>query len=218
MFKFSSETVTLDQRGNPYLTIKDRILRDDVKQNFPDGENVTCVTAIKGTPGFSSGEHYWEVSLVNPYTGLKQSWWLGATSASDIPQEVDFTPTPSNGYWFLSSSHDRADHFQFNTEPNVVLPVHSRPEIVGVYLNYDSGELSFYDVKKNSLIGSLTTTFTGEVFPLFNPGKNDQTPMEILHKSVQGQSDNAENGDPPISAGENDTAPGGSTHDGTGSV
>ncbi|TKS92825.1 E3 ubiquitin-protein ligase TRIM39 [Collichthys lucidus] len=199
------ENVTLDQKENEYLKIiENRKLRDDGDKIFPDGQNVTCLTAIKGTPGFTSGQHYWEVSLVNKATGLKQSWWLGATSASVIPQDKDFIPTPSNGYWFLSS---RADHFQFNTEPNVVLPVYSRPETVGVYLNYDSGELSFYDVQKQSLIGSLTTTFTGEVFPLFNPGKNDKTPMEILHKPVQGQSDNAENGDPTISAGKNDTAP-----------
>ncbi|TKS92728.1 E3 ubiquitin-protein ligase TRIM39 [Collichthys lucidus] len=201
----AEENVTLDQKENEYLKIiENRKLRDDGDKIFPDGQNVTCLTAIKGTPGFTSGQHYWEVSLVNKATGLKQSWWLGATSASVIPQDKDFIPTPSNGYWFLSS---RADHFQFNTEPNVVLPVYSRPEIVGVYLNYDSGELSFYDVQKQSLIGSLTTTFTGEVFPLFNPGKNDKTPMEIIHKPVQGQSDNAENEDPTISAGKNDTAP-----------
>uniref|UniRef100_A0A8C9XWE5 Uncharacterized protein n=1 Tax=Sander lucioperca TaxID=283035 RepID=A0A8C9XWE5_SANLU len=55
--------VTLDKNPtNQYLRIKNGILRD-AQCDFPDGEKVTCLTAIKGTPGFSSGQHYWEVSL-----------------------------------------------------------------------------------------------------------------------------------------------------------
>ncbi|KAG8006140.1 Butyrophilin subfamily 2 member A2 [Nibea albiflora] len=212
--------VTLDQTENPYLRIRDLKMRDTTNVNFPDGQNVTCLTAIKGTPGFSSGQHYWEVSMGKPETGLKQSWWLGVTSASEIPQGSDLTPAPSDGYLFLSSSPDRANHFQFNTEPNVLLPVCSRPQTVGVYLNFEQGELSFYDVQNKSHIGSLKARFTGEVFPLFNPGKYDRAPMEILHRDMtaQGQSDNTENGDPPISAGKNDSAYGGSARDRTGSV
>ncbi|XP_041821058.1 butyrophilin-like protein 3 isoform X2 [Chelmon rostratus] len=179
--------VKLEDAGNPYLAIKDHKIRD-ANCTFPDGQQVTCLTAIKGTPGFSSGQHYWEVSMGNIQIGLKQSWWAGVTSAAVIPPKSDLTPTASNGFWFLSSSSDRADRFQFSTEPRVSLPVRSRPQTVGVHLNYDSGELSFYDVEDKSLIGSLTATFTGEVFPFFNPGKGDKAPMGILqHRTEQGQ-------------------------------
>lgn len=157
----------------------------DKKVLFPDGECVTCLTAIKGSPGFSSGKHYWEVSLGNANVGLKQSWWLGVTSATNLSQNTDVPPTTSNGFWFLSSSRDKADSFQFNTEPNVFLPVLSRPQTVGVYLDYDSGVLSFYNVEAKSVIGYFKAKFTGEVFPFFNPGKLDAAPMEILHKPDQ---------------------------------
>ncbi|KAK9524709.1 hypothetical protein VZT92_017079 [Zoarces viviparus] len=180
--------VTLEQTENRYLTIKGSKLRD-APGDFPDGDQVTCITAIKGTPGFSSGRHYWEVSLgrTDPNVGLKKSWWVGVTSATVIPEKLDFTPTASHGFWFLSSNPN-TDSFQFSTEPNVLLPVDSRPQTVGVFLNYDSGELSFYNVEDERLIGSLTATFTAAVFPFFNPGKGDKAAMEILQRDEPVQS------------------------------
>ncbi|XP_068569458.1 butyrophilin subfamily 2 member A2-like [Cebidichthys violaceus] len=181
--------VKLDTVENRYLTVKDNKLRD-AQCDFPNGCKVTCITAIKGTSGFSSGQHYWEVSLgtTDPKVGLKKSWWVGVTSATFIPREVDFSPSTSNGFWFLSSSPDKTDSFQFSKEPNVLLPIYSRPQTVGVFLNYDSGELSFYNVDDKSLICSLTATFTGLIFPFFNPGKDDKGAMEILQREKPGQS------------------------------
>ena len=125
--------------------------------------------------------------LLMDQSEVKQSWWVGVTKATDFPLQGDALSNPSNGFWFLSSSPERADSFQLNTEPKVLLPVRSRPRTVGVYLNYDSGELSFYNVEDESVIGSVTATFQGEVFPFFNPGKDDQVPMEILKRTEQGQ-------------------------------
>ncbi|XP_031707224.1 butyrophilin-like protein 8 isoform X2 [Anarrhichthys ocellatus] len=181
--------VTLDKMENQYLKIKDSKLRD-AKCDFPDGHKVTCITAIKGTPGFSSGQYYWEVSLgPHPNVDLKRSWWVGVTSATVISEKLDVSPTTSNGFWFLSSNPnpDKNDSFQFSTEPNVLLPVYTRPQTVGVFLNYDSGELSFYDVERECLIGSLTATFTGVIFPFFNPGGGDKGVMEILQREEPGQ-------------------------------
>ncbi|XP_075968521.1 butyrophilin-like protein 3 [Anarhichas minor] len=183
--------VTLEKTENQYILIRGSILRD-AQCDFPDGQKVTCITAIKGTPGFSSGQHYWEVFLGRTYpnVGRKRSWWVGVTSATVISEKLDVSPTTSNGFWFLSSNPnpDKTDSFQFSTEPNILLPVYSRPMTVGVFLNYDSGELSFHDVEGKRLIGSLTATFTGVIFPFFNPGKGDKPAMEILQREEPGQS------------------------------
>uniref|UniRef100_A0A3Q0S394 Uncharacterized protein n=1 Tax=Amphilophus citrinellus TaxID=61819 RepID=A0A3Q0S394_AMPCI len=181
--------VTLEDTNNPYLKVKSKIVRDanvnDVPdRRFPDGDMVTCLTAIKGTPGFSSGKRYWEVSLGKNQTGIKQSWWVGVTSAAEIPADSNVSPNTSNGFWFLSSSPKRADSFQFSTEPKILIPVRSRPQTVGVYLDRDSGEISFYNVEDKSLIGSFTATFNGDIFPLFNPGKGDKSPMEIIQREI----------------------------------
>uniref|UniRef100_A0A3P8U936 Uncharacterized protein n=1 Tax=Amphiprion percula TaxID=161767 RepID=A0A3P8U936_AMPPE len=169
-----------------YITMKGTLLRDAPCDDFPDGQNVTCLTAVKGTSGFSCGRHYWEVSLNNPKLGPKQSWWVGVTSATKIPQKLD-PPNTADGFWFLSSSPNRADRFQFSTEPKVFIGC-PRPQTVGVFLDYDGGELYFYNVEDTTLIGSFKATFRGEVFPLFNPGKGDQAPLEILHREEVNQS------------------------------
>uniref|UniRef100_A0A3Q1H1W9 Butyrophilin subfamily 2 member A2-like n=1 Tax=Acanthochromis polyacanthus TaxID=80966 RepID=A0A3Q1H1W9_9TELE len=186
----STVNIKLEDTNNKFLTLAKNKLRDANCASFPDGESVTCLTAVKGTPGFSSGRHYWEVSLGNPDLGLKRSWWVGVTSAPEISQKFDLPNT--NGFWFLFSSPDRADRLQFSTEPKVLIGC-PRPQTVGVFLDYDDGELSFYNVEDATLIGSLKATFRGEVFPLFNPGKGDKSPMEILHKVEEKKSDDERN-------------------------
>lgn len=188
LIQFSTVNVKLEDRNNPYLKVVGNRVRE-AQIEFPDGEMVTCVTAIKGTSGFSSGKHYWEVSMrIDEKLGIKQSWWVGVTSAAGIPSNSSTSfPNTSNGFWFLSSSPKRANSFQFSTQPEILIPFHSRPETVGVYLDRDSGELSFYNVEEKTLIGSFTATFKGEIFPLFNPGKGDTSVMEVVQREVQSQ-------------------------------
>ncbi|KAK2863177.1 hypothetical protein Q5P01_002710 [Channa striata] len=179
------ENVTLDEVEHEYIFIKGCKMRDKQDAPFPDGENLSYLTTIKGKTGFSSGKHYWEVSLYIANVGLKESWWLGVTSETVFPLQYNSPLTTSNGFWFLSSSPDTANSLQFNTDPKVFIPIQSRPKTVGVYLDYDSGELFFYNVDDKSVIGSLTASFTREVFPFFNTGRHDKAPMEILQKPVQ---------------------------------
>ncbi|XP_041840846.1 butyrophilin subfamily 2 member A2-like isoform X3 [Melanotaenia boesemani] len=179
------ENIKLENTNNKYLKVKDTILRDAPVETFPDGQSVTCLTAIRGTPGFSGGKHYWEVSLGNENIEPKKSWWIGVTTATEIPQESDFCPNTSNGFWFLSSSPNTANTLQFSTKPEIFLSVQSRPRTVGVYLDCDSGELSFYHVEDKNLILSLKDKFTKDVFPLFNPGKGDVATITILHRTSE---------------------------------
>ncbi|XP_017269827.1 butyrophilin subfamily 1 member A1-like [Kryptolebias marmoratus] len=186
--------VELEKTENPYIKIAgSKIIRDAGVREFPDGDAVTCLTAARGTPRFSSGRHYWEVSMSKDNAGVKKSWWIGVTNNTQVLQNLSFSPNTSNGFWFLSSSPNRGETVQCNTEPEVSFHVQSRPKTVGVYLDYDQGELSFYNVEDKSLIGSVATKFTGEVFPLFNPGKGDPAPMEILQKAEQDQANDNRN-------------------------
>lgn len=171
-----------EHNGNKYLKIAENKIRDP-KINFPDGDQVTCLTAITGSLPLSSGRHYWEVSLGNSTVGLKKSWWVGVTSTASIPADSHPTPSFSDGYWFLSSS---STSLQLSTEPSVLLPPPG-PQTLGVFLDFDRGELSFYNVEEKSLICSLTAAFTGPLYPLFNPGKGDAAPMVLLQEVVEAE-------------------------------
>ena len=160
-------------------------MEETLSPDLHRGDQVTCLTAITGTPPLSSGRHYWEVSLGNSMVGvgLKQSWWVGVTSKASIPADSHLTPSSSDGFWFLSSS---STSLQLSTESSVLLPSPG-PQILGVFLDIERGELSFYNVEEKSLICSLTAAFTGPLFPLFNPGKGDAAPMELLQRVVEAE-------------------------------
>ncbi|XP_017166084.1 butyrophilin subfamily 2 member A2-like [Poecilia reticulata] len=183
--------VQLVDTGNQLIKMRDSILRENADAKFPDGDRVTCLTAVRGSPGFSSGRHYWEVCLANAkFDLLKKSWWIGVTDKHEIPHDETLSPSSKNGFWFLSSCPNQEDTLHFSTEPETFIYVQSKPKRVGVYLDFDNRELSFYNVEEKCLIGSLATKFTGELFPLFNPGKRDPGTMKILQRSVQDQSIN----------------------------
>ncbi|XP_036002350.1 butyrophilin subfamily 1 member A1 isoform X1 [Fundulus heteroclitus] len=181
--------VQLMDTGNQWIKIKGSKLRDS-EANPPDGDRVTSLTAVRGSPGFTSGQHYWEVSLAHSYSDAKKSWWIGVTDKQQIPDDKSLSPTINNGFWFLSSCPNQERTVQVNTDPEVYFPLEPRPKTVGVYLDYDNGKLSFYNVEGKCLIGSLAAKFTGELFPLFNPGKGDRSPMEVLQRAEEVQSNN----------------------------
>uniref|UniRef100_A0AAV2MH36 Uncharacterized protein n=1 Tax=Knipowitschia caucasica TaxID=637954 RepID=A0AAV2MH36_KNICA len=60
----------------------------------------------------------------------------------------------------------------------------SCPEKLGVFVDYDEGLVSFYDVDKKSLLWSFTDCgFTDNILPMFNPCNNEEEPRLRALKS-----------------------------------
>ncbi|KAM6966066.1 bloodthirsty-related gene family, member 30 [Tautogolabrus adspersus] len=124
----------------------------------------SCVIAKEG---FSTGRHYWEV-----FVGESKDWKLGVVSESAQRKGL-FDMSPANGYYAIwwSGSQLRA-----LTAPPLT-KVKSPPKLrqVGVFLDVDEGQVSFYNVKSGSEIYSFSgsSEFTERMFPLLGTGDKE---------------------------------------------
>uniref|UniRef100_A0A8C4DLM9 Bloodthirsty-related gene family, member 30 n=1 Tax=Dicentrarchus labrax TaxID=13489 RepID=A0A8C4DLM9_DICLA len=172
------EDVTL----NPVTAYPFLILSEDRKQvkrgeklqfyrNSPQRFDVwSCVSAKEG---FSAGRHYWEVSV-----GENKDWKLGVVSESAQRKGL-FDMSPSNGYYAIwwSGSHLRA----LTVPPLTKVKTPQKLRQVGVFLDMDEGQVSFYNVKSGSEIYSFTRSseFTERMFPLLGTG-DKEVPLVLM--------------------------------------
>ncbi|XP_056437000.1 probable E3 ubiquitin-protein ligase TRIML1 [Gadus chalcogrammus] len=158
--------VTLDpDAANPYLILSEdgkQVHDGDVKKVLPDNpKRFRQYVFVLTRQSFSSGRFYFEVQVKD-----KTAWWLGVVRES-IDRKGGSTWTPETGYWNL---HYDNDGLVFNDDPAVCLPLRAELQKVGVFVDYDEGVVSFYDVEARDHIYSATgCTFTEPLYPFLNP-------------------------------------------------
>uniref|UniRef100_A0A3B5B3B3 Bloodthirsty-related gene family, member 1 n=1 Tax=Stegastes partitus TaxID=144197 RepID=A0A3B5B3B3_9TELE len=163
------ENITLDpSTAHPRLIISrdgKQVHCGDRHRSLPDNpERFDRVVCVLANQGFNSGRHYWEVEV-----GGKTDWDLGVASSS-VNRKGKITVSPANGYWFLSL-RDRTD-YAFRTEPSTNLTVNPRPSRIGIYVDFDKGLVSFYNVEARVLIYTFTDCFSDTIHPFFSPCTN----------------------------------------------
>ncbi|XP_051238878.1 E3 ubiquitin-protein ligase TRIM21-like [Dicentrarchus labrax] len=162
--------VTLDpDTAQPWLILSDdgkQVKHGDVKKNLPANpqrfDTCTCVLAKQS---FSSGRFYFEVQVKG-----KTKWDLGVARES-INRKGVITLRPQDGYWLILLRNE--NEYKAATDPAVCLSLQSQPEKVGVFVDYEEGLVSFYDVDAAALIYSFTgCSFTEKLYPFFGPSLN----------------------------------------------
>ncbi|XP_041832149.1 butyrophilin subfamily 3 member A3 [Melanotaenia boesemani] len=111
-----------------------------------------------GMEGLGSGRHYWEAEVG------ERDWRLGVAKESALRKGFKSLNTDT-GYMTLRL--ERGSELKALTVPFTALPPELIPHKVGIYLDYDNCQLSFYDVDKHSHIYTYNETFTERLFPLF---------------------------------------------------
>ncbi|XP_067420025.1 LOW QUALITY PROTEIN: E3 ubiquitin-protein ligase TRIM39-like [Emydura macquarii macquarii] len=159
--------VTLDpDTANPELVLSEdrkRVRHGDTRQDLPDNpERFDTCPCVLGAEGFPGGRRYWEVEV-----GDKTGWDLGVCRAS-VRRKGTVTLSSENGYWAVWL---RDGEYKALPPPNP-LPVSVRPSRVGIFLDYEAGEVSFYNVTDRSQLFTFTDTFSGTLRPYFCPGLN----------------------------------------------
>uniref|UniRef100_UPI0037E78203 E3 ubiquitin-protein ligase TRIM21-like n=1 Tax=Semicossyphus pulcher TaxID=241346 RepID=UPI0037E78203 len=162
--------VTLDpDTAQPWLILSDdgkQVYNSDVKKNLPDTpERFDSCCCVLAKQSFSSGRFYYEVQVKG-----KTGWDLGVARES-INRKGKIIPTPQKGYWTICLRNE--NKYKACAGPSVRLSLKSQPEKVGVFVDYEEGLVSFYDVDAAALIYSFTgCSFTERLHPLFSPDLN----------------------------------------------
>ncbi|XP_045070074.1 E3 ubiquitin-protein ligase TRIM39-like [Coregonus clupeaformis] len=135
-------------------------------QNISDNpKRFDCHRFVLGKDGFSSGRFYYEVTVKG-----KTRWNLGVARESTDRKGI-ITPRPEDGLWTVSR---RDENVYLNGTLNSILSLTEKPQKVGVFVDYEEGQVSFYDVEARSHIYSFTgCTFTEKLFPCLGPSDND---------------------------------------------
>ncbi|XP_078023699.1 E3 ubiquitin-protein ligase TRIM21-like isoform X2 [Epinephelus lanceolatus] len=147
---------------NPWHRIAEQ-LKQDMWNNVPHNpERFSPCVNVLAKQSFSSGKFYYEVKVKG-----NTEWDLGVVRES-INRKRNFIPAPQNGCWTicLRDNHE----YYAATEPAVHLSLKSRPQKVGVFVDYEEGLVSFYDVDAAALIYSFTDChFPEKLYPFYSP-------------------------------------------------
>uniref|UniRef100_A0A8B9XTT9 Tripartite motif family like 1 n=1 Tax=Bos mutus grunniens TaxID=30521 RepID=A0A8B9XTT9_BOSMU len=164
--KFSTD-ITLDPAtANAYLVLSEdlkSVKHGGIRQQLPDNpERFDQSATVLGTQVFTCGRHYWEVEV-----GNKTEWEVGICKDSVSRKGI------SQASWDLFSLIGLKigdDYSLWVSSPlkgqHVREPVHK----VGIFLDYESGHIAFYNVTDESLIYSFPpASFQEALRPIFSP-------------------------------------------------
>uniref|UniRef100_A0A672ZDA0 Uncharacterized protein n=1 Tax=Sphaeramia orbicularis TaxID=375764 RepID=A0A672ZDA0_9TELE len=145
--------LTLDpDTADPRLILSDdgkQVHDGGVKKKLPDKPQRFSSCSILAKQTFSSGRFYFEVQVKG-----KTDWALGVVRRSINRKRI--TLSPQDGYWTWA-------------DPHVRLSVQSGLQKVGVFVDYEEGLVSFYDVGSSVLIYSfIGCCFNDKLLPFFS--------------------------------------------------
>ncbi|XP_037621700.1 E3 ubiquitin-protein ligase TRIM21-like [Sebastes umbrosus] len=168
--QYAVDVILDPDTAHPNLILSDdgkQVNFGDVDKNLPDNpERFSDSVCVLAKQSFSSGRFYFEVQVKG-----KTKWNFGVARES-INRKGTISMTPQSGNWTLYLRN--GNQYKAATGPSVSLSLKSRPQKVGVFVDYEEGLVSFYDVDAAALIYSFTgCCFTEKLLPYLSPCNNE---------------------------------------------
>ncbi|KAM5200670.1 E3 ubiquitin-protein ligase TRIM38-like isoform 1-T1 [Hipposideros larvatus] len=157
--------VTLDpETAHPELILSEdhRQVTHRIPQNNVDipRRRFTAYPCILGHNGFTSGRHYFEV-----YVGEGTQWELGLCM-KNVQRDTNKWRNPQSGFWAIRMV-TKVGYWAMTCFPTP-LSLRKQPRLVGVFLDYEAGAVSFYNMTTPSHIFTFPrASFSGTLRPYF---------------------------------------------------
>ena len=168
--------VTLDpDTAHPHLFLYEdskSVRLEDSRQKLPEKpERFDSWPCVMGREAFTSGRHYWEVEV-----GDRTDWAIGVCRENVMKKGFD-PMTPENGFWAVELY---GNGYWALTPLRTPLPLAGPPRRVGVFLDYESGDIFFYNMTDGSHIYTFSkASFSGPLRPFFCLWSCGKKPLTI---------------------------------------
>ncbi|XP_021116143.1 butyrophilin subfamily 1 member A1 [Heterocephalus glaber] len=168
--------VTLDpDTAHPHLFLygdSKSVRLEDSRQKLPEkAERFDSWPCVLGREAFTSGRHYWEVEV-----GDRTDWAVGVCKEDVMKKGFD-PLTTENGFWAVELY---GNGYWALTPVRTPLPLAGSPHRVGIFLDYDSGDISFYNMTSGSHIYTFPSiSFSGPLRPFFCLWSCGKKPLTI---------------------------------------
>ncbi|XP_075933689.1 E3 ubiquitin-protein ligase TRIM39-like [Anarhichas minor] len=162
------------------------------RQQLPDNPERISFWSVRGSEGFDSGTHSWDVQV-----GDSTDWSLGV-----IAESVQRGGAIRSGSWRLRLIRGKYSARSPSSDPDPDLVVEKNPQRIRVNLDWNRGKLSFSDPDTNTHIHTFTHTFTERLFPYLRPEDHlkvspvkvsvtvDQLEVSVTVDQLEGHSNN----------------------------
>ncbi|XP_060717008.1 putative leucine-rich repeat-containing protein DDB_G0290503 isoform X2 [Tachysurus vachellii] len=143
------------------------------RPNYPSRYD-TVIAALTKT-GFNSGRAYWEVQV------KERLCYTVGVAAETAPRKGNIRYSPSNSYWVIQKENNQ--HYMLTEQP-LLLHLTDKLNVIGVLIDFDTGEVAFYNSQTRTVLGIFRgNNFTQKLYPFVatcgREGPEDW-PMELL--------------------------------------
>ncbi|KAB0353990.1 hypothetical protein FD755_023316, partial [Muntiacus reevesi] len=169
--------LTLDAAtAHPALFLSEEGRRVTWKEPFQDlpscSQRFVSLPCALGQLHVSSGRYFWEVGV-----GDAHSWDLGVCR-DNVTKKGRVAMSPQNGFWAIRLYEGEYWGLK-SVETSLTLK--EKPCRVGVFLDYEAGDVSFYNMADGSHIFTFSEqTFYGVLRPFFRLWSSDSGSLTIV--------------------------------------
>ncbi|XP_058028420.1 nuclear factor 7, brain-like [Ahaetulla prasina] len=136
-----------------------------------EAERFTSTPCVVGQKGITTGRFYWEIEVGDSIH------WIVGMAKKPVERKKQLKFLPKEGIWAIEL---KAGEYQALSEPRTPLPVCRRMEKVGVYLDFEGGQLSFYNSSSRSHLYTFQACFHEDLLPFLSTQSNYPLRVGVL--------------------------------------